>query len=84
MYFVSYSTNKFELSQPGWNVWEVKKKTNQYYSRSYKIIKILVGGAKRPDAKTVSITDGGQYIASDEIDVIKMIFNIGSSLTGVK
>ena len=76
MYFVSYTTNKFELPQLGYNVWEVKEnkrsKGNPY---SFKVVKIIIGGKKR-DAKNLSTTDADQYIVYNKRDVFERIFNL--------
>lgn len=74
MYFVSYTTNRLELPTPGWNVWIVKEnKKSPGNGRSFKILKILIGGKRRPDAKSVSATDG--HIFQTERDVIERIFD---------
>lgn len=75
-YFVSYTTNKFELPQYGWNVWEVEEnKRSKGNPRSFKIIKVIIGGKKRSDAKNISSSDAEQYIVNNKIEVFERIFN---------
>jgi hypothetical protein len=69
MYFITYSTNKLELSLPGWNVWSVKHNKQT----SYKILDILIGGMKRPEAKNVFVNNS-YYIVDNEKSVIKRFF----------
>lgn len=77
MYFVSYTTNKFELPQYGWNVWEVKQnKRSRGNPASFKIMKILIGGKKRSDAKSISIADAEQYIVANKREVVERIFDL--------
>jgi len=74
MYFVTYSTNKLELTTPGWNVWEVKS-NNRKGQSSYKILNIIIGG-KKNKTKNVSISNSNQ-IVNNEREVIDKIFNRG-------
>lgn len=77
MYFVSYTRNKLELPQLGWNIWEVKEnKRHLGNPRSFKIIKIIIGGKRRSEAKNISISNAGQYIVEKKIDIFDRIFNM--------
>lgn len=76
MYFVSYTTNKFELPQYGWNVWEVNKlPVRGNGPHGYKIVDIIIGGKKKPDAKAISVVDTNQHIVNNKREVFERIFN---------
>ena len=76
MYFISYTTNKLELPQEGWNVWRViPNKRQKGNALSFMIIDIIVGGKRRPQAKNVIAS---QYqIADNERSVFVKLFSLG-------
>ena len=78
MYFVSYTTNKYAGPKIGWNIWKVKPAPKSYSvgPSSFKILKIIIGGSKRPDAKNVSVMDINRYIVDNKRDVFERIFNL--------
>ncbi|MFW6281988.1 MAG: hypothetical protein ACOC1O_04255 [bacterium] len=78
MYFVSYTTNKLAGPKIGWNVWEVKPAAKSYSvgPSSFKILKAIIGGSKRPDAKNVSVVDIDRHIVENKREVFERIFNL--------
>ena len=75
-YYITYSKNRLELATPGWNVWKIKPNNRQ---ASYKIIEIIIGGLKRPDAINVSIADP-HFICEDERQVISLFFELSGEI----
>lgn len=78
MYFVSYTTNKLEAPQNGFNVWRVKEnKLPPGNNPSFTIQEVLVGGVRRPDTKRFGSMKAN-HIFENEEDVIEQIFKLAN------